>query len=201
MANIRNGKRYYTPEDPQGNVAENTYENAQRGQKRVNDLIASGSYRDVPRNTLGDYLEGRISEDEAVAQITRVPFNPSAGPQIDVGQGPQPMKIGTTPGTGFNAPGQGFYTPEIIANQQRVARERLSAMSTQQVSGVPERIESPAPVLPSLADFLKGFGFTGIQPPAEQKPASERLAEAKASTGFCAAQTELQAYQEVLRNF
>lgn len=92
----------------------------------VTRLIASEQYRDIPANIPRDYYAGRITSEQAIAQIQRTPvFNPNIGPQINTGQGVKTFQPGT-PGTGFNPLGQGIYTPEILQNAINSIRSRAA---------------------------------------------------------------------------
>ena len=103
-----------------------TFEEQEKQMAPINQLLRSGQYRDVPGNVIQDFFSGSKSLEETVSRIKGTPlFNPSIGPQVDVGQGMQ------KPGFfGLNAPGQGFFTPEILQNAVTSLRQRAAGLAS-----------------------------------------------------------------------
>jgi hypothetical protein len=72
----------------------NAYVDPTTGQARqvtpeLNSLLSGGQYRDIPTSIIPDYLNGKLSHEQAVASITGTPtFDPAKGPQYDFGKGP-----------------------------------------------------------------------------------------------------------------
>lgn len=83
-----------------------TFEEQQRDP--VLQLIGSGTYRDIPTDIVRSYISGGLTRREAISKIQGTPvFNPSIGPQVNVGAGPKPAsELGFQPnvglGTGFS---------------------------------------------------------------------------------------------------
>src|SRR3990167_5426660 len=81
---------------PQTRFAGGTFEEQQRDP--VMQLVASGTYRDIPGGLVQRYVSGQATQEETIAAITGTPvFNPTIGPQVDYGQGKQPFTGTFTP--------------------------------------------------------------------------------------------------------
>ncbi len=82
---VKNGQHYF---------AGGTYQQQQEQMDQINQLLTSGQYRSVPPNVMSDYLSGNASLEETITAITgSTEYNPSMGPQIDTGNGPQQSGI------------------------------------------------------------------------------------------------------------
>ena len=149
------------------------------------------------------------------------------GPMIDTGAGPQQVNIGKDVATGYNAPGQGFFTPQILQNQVKSISDRLSRVSQDLPSAIPTRNMGTTPTVPSTAEatvpavpatpapatdfasFMDGFrnlsaggtaSATGSTRTPEQQ-ATEQLATFNTAAGVTAAQNDLTTAKQDLSNF
>lgn len=125
-------------------------------QAKVGALTSSPSKRDIPGNLVGDFYNGKLSFEDLQAQIQGSPnFNPSIGPQINQGQGPQPIQnFQTNPGEG-----QGFSG--TVGGQQ---------INTQPPNRYKQGFNA---VKDTKAPQTSGEGTTGVQsnlPPPPQAP-------------------------------
>lgn len=86
----------------------------------VLQLVGSGQYRDIPANLISSYLNGSASQEATLAAIKGTPiFNPTIGPQVNAGNGPEKI-------VSMNASGQGFNTATSLKNQA----DNLQAQAT-----------------------------------------------------------------------
>lgn len=195
----------------------------------VNQLIASGQYRDIPQSfsqVHQGYIGGRVSQEEALAAIRGTPtYNPALGPQVDSGNGPQTFNPDQK-GQGYNAPGQGFFNPQILTNAANAISERLKGVSTQVATTVPSRNAPTKPATPTaptggttdagaagsysspdeeggfgeLMKSLRGMMATAATPPAPPNMAGN-YASMQEQSGVTGAQTDLANAQNDLRAF
>ena len=128
--------------------------------QEVGKLVSNPAYRDIPANLVPDFYSGRISFEDLQAQISGSPvFNPAAGPQINTGQGQQPLtNIQPSPqlGGGFTAqaggqPIQTQGTQPPVQPQQQSIQQPQQPIQPQQA---PQTPQSP-PQAPQTAQNLQ----------------------------------------------
>src|SRR3990167_3106420 len=190
---------------------ENTFENVQKDPiVGRGGLLESGQYRDIPASVINNYLTSKTTQEETIAAIRGTPvFNPAIGPQINTGQGFQPFIPGQG-GQGFNALGQGFFTPQILQNQlnaiqdaTKLISDRASGVSTATIPTVPTRGTTPVQQPDSFGSFMQRLQsiFGNLSQPAQPTSPEQQIAAARQTSGFISAQNDVTNLQNDLRNF
>lgn len=206
---------------------ENTLENVQKDPiVGKGGLVASGLYRDIPGNTIPDYISGKTSQEATIAAIKGTPlYDASKGPQIDVGNGPRALNPTTDT---FNAPGQGFTTPEAQNNELIAVRANLAKITetankylatkstTLPADTVPTRDNPTGAGTPpttgtgeipgSSSDFAAvskqlSSILSGQTPATPAQDPAAQLAGFQNSAGFTGAQNDLNSAKTDLANF
>lgn len=152
-------------------------------QERAGKAIANPSRRDIPGTAMPDFLAGKMSIEDLEGTVSNsATYDPSKGPQINYGAGPQSL---TNDQQGALASGQSINAvsnmiPQNVAANQAVAQQNQDIQSRykdafEQVKETPAPTTSsggmagtkaavtpaPAPVLPGIVQ--SDTGFTEIQ--------------------------------------
>lgn len=155
--------------------------------QEVGRLASNPAYRDIPANLIPDFYAGKISFEDLQAGITGSPvFNPAAGPQINTGQGNQPLtNIQQNPqiGSGFTAQAGG-QPIQVQGQGQPQAPVQQPQQQPNQQPQAPQTEQKPQqaiqPILPigsyagvSIVDYLNSVGqasdFASRQKLAQQQ--------------------------------
>lgn len=99
---------------------------------QVGQLISNPSKRDIPGNLMPDFLSGKLSFEDLQSQIGGSPtIDPTKGPQINYGQGPQALS-----GAQAGALAQGKSISEVsgmipqnVAANQNIAAQNLATQN------------------------------------------------------------------------